>query len=221
VKLSNLLAPVCLALFTVASNAQAGVMVSQYASSVTGFSSQYDEEDGSADWWAVQALGAPDTVDYGDEITAWAPLPKNGPWNGPLEFITVEFLTPVFANQVTIRESWGAGFVRQLDVVDSNDSLQTVWTGVDPSVPGNPKEPVDFTIDFAQTEFLVKGVKVYVDTRHNLDEWEEIDSIQLVGSTSASSVPEPASLAVLGIGALGVVVRHRRNQKHTLRRDQF
>ena len=32
---------------------------------------------------------------------------------------------------------------------------------------------------------------------------------------SAATVPEPTSLAIFGIGALGMVVRHRRKQKQT------
>ncbi|MCX2983455.1 hypothetical protein EYC98_21560, partial [Halieaceae bacterium IMCC14734] len=144
--------------------------LSQYATTVLDFSS----ETSTGNWSASQALGAPNTNSYGDITTAWAPSPRNG----SQEFITVGYATPVYANQVVIRETYGNGFVTQVDLVDLEGVLHTVWTGVDPSLPGTP---VDFVIDFAQTDFLVKGVKVYVDTDHDLSAWEEIDSIQLTG----------------------------------------
>jgi VCBS repeat-containing protein len=85
---------------------------------------------------------------------------------------------------VVIRETFGNGFVYQLVVLDTSDSLHTVWSGVDPSLPGSP---ANFTIDFAQTDYLVKGIKVYVDTDHDMGAWEEIDSIQLSGLAAAGA----------------------------------
>lgn len=152
-----------------------GGYIAQYASSVTEFSSEYT----SGSWSANQVLGAPNTDYYGDYSTSWAP----GPANGTNEYITVEFNIPTYANQVVIRETYGNGFVTQVDLVDTNDVLHTVWTGVDPSLPG---APADFTVTFAQTDYLVKGVKVYTDTNHDPYAWEEIDSIQLIGDDGAA-----------------------------------
>src|SRR5262249_32156504 len=61
----------------------------------------------------------------------------------------------------------------------------TVWTGVDPSQPGGL---ADFTINFARTAYAVKGIKIYVDTNHNLNTWEEIDAVQLRGVLSPSDL---------------------------------
>lgn len=160
----------------------------QYATSVIGYSSQWS----SGDWSAEQALGAPDTFGYGDIKTAWSP----GPQNGTLEFITLGYITPVYASGVTIREIYGNGFVYQVDVLDTNSILHKVWTGTDPSAPGTP---VDFLVTWTQTDYLVNGVKIYVDTNHNLDTWEEIDAVQLTG------VPVPPTLLLLGSGLLGLV----------------
>ena len=148
-------------------------VVSGYANSVIAVSSEYSQ----GPWSASQLLGSPNTFSYGDISTAWTPLPKNG----TQEFVEVGFATPVYANQVVIRETWGNGFVFQVDLLDVNNVLHTVWTGSDPSLPGSP---VNFTINFALTDFLVQGVKVYTDTNHNLKTWEEIDSIQLSGSAA-------------------------------------
>jgi choice-of-anchor A domain-containing protein/RHS repeat-associated protein len=143
----------------------------QWASSVIDFSSQFS----GGSWSAAQALGQPNTFSYGDNSTAWAPAPPNG----PPQFITLGYDTPVHASAVTVRETFGNGFVTQVDVLDTSNVLHTVWTGTDPSQQGTP---VDFTVGFAPTPYLVKGVKVYVDINHS-PSWEEIDAVSLHGAT--------------------------------------
>src|SRR5262249_7920336 len=39
--------------------------------------------------------------------------------------------------------------------------------------------PVDFFVSWPATDFLVKGVKIYVNTDHDLGAWEDIDAVQL------------------------------------------
>jgi MSHA biogenesis protein MshQ len=153
-----------------------GSTLDQYAISVDDFSSEWSF-DGPEDYRAVQVLGAPDTNSYGDIKTAWSPENENG----NTEHITVSFGTSVYASGVTIRETWGNGFVTQIDVVDLSNTLHTVWSGIDPSSPGSP---VDFLATWPQTSYLVNGIKITTDTDHNLSTWEEIDSIQLHGLTA-------------------------------------
>lgn len=148
----------------------------QWASSLIDFSTQW----GSGDYSASQVLGEPDTFSYGDKATAWAPLPENG----SSEFITVGFDTPVHANGVTIRESWGNGFVTKVELLATDDTLHTVWEDTDPSQPGSV---VDFEIAFSETSYLVKGVKVHTDTDHDQDAWEEIDAIALLSEGQGES----------------------------------
>ena len=133
-----------------------------------GFSSQYSP----TSWAATQALGPSNTFSYGDISTSWTATSTNG----TLEYLTVGFAVPTSSTGVTIRETWGNGFVYQVDAVDTNDVLHTVFAGVDPSLPGSP---VDFDVAWPATPYLVKGVKIYVDTNHNLGTWEEIDSVAL------------------------------------------
>lgn len=185
------------ALTALASSAQAAQIV-QYADSVTGFSSEYT----ASAWSAAQVLGAPDTFAYGDYSTAWAPDPSNG----TLEFITVGFNTAVYATGATIRETYGNGFVYQVDAVDTFGNLHTVWSGTDTSMAG---APVDFALSWAATSYLVNGLKIYTDTNHDLGAWEEIDAIQLAGSTDPAAVPEPATLAAMGLGLLALVAGRR------------
>ncbi|MHC5111571.1 MAG: hypothetical protein ACYTHJ_17025 [Planctomycetota bacterium] len=149
----------------------AGGTVDQWASWVIDFSSQYS----SGDWSAQQTLGPPDTFDYGDYATAWT----SANYNGTLEFVTVGFDMPVFSDGVTVRETYGNGFVYQVDLIDLDQDVHTVWAGIDSSLP---ESPVDFRIDWPRTDYVVIGVTIHVDTGHDMNAWEEIDAIQHHGA---------------------------------------
>jgi hypothetical protein len=180
-----------------------GITLEQQASSVIDFSSEWSLNG----WSAAQTLGAPNTFSYGDIATAWAPRSKNG----TQEFLTLGFSTAVYANGATIRETYGNGFVRKIDVLDIDEVLHTVWNGTDPSQPGSP---VDFYASWATTSFLVKGLKIYVDTDHNGNTWEEIDAVTLHGTTTAPTpVPTPALLP--GLIGMGIAVLRKRVYEET------
>ncbi|MCZ8242017.1 MAG: hypothetical protein O9323_09605, partial [Microcystis sp. LE19-131.1A] len=147
----------------------------QYASSVIAFSSQYS----SSSWSAEQALGQPNTFDYGDIPTSWAPSTSNADGDTQAdEFITVGFSTPVYADGIEIRETCGNGFVRSIDLLDNQGVYRSIWSGIDPSLPGSP---VNFRVNFQPTNYLVVGAKINVDIDHDPSTWEEIDSVRLFG----------------------------------------
>lgn len=156
----------------------AGLMPGQWATSVIDFSTEYNPSPG--DWSAAQALGRPDTFIHEDEVTAWAPRPKNSdpPQYDRYEHLTVGFATPVYATGVTIRETFGNGFVYQIDLFEPDGTPHTIWTGVDPSLPGSP---ADFIVTFTATSYLVNAVKIYVDIDLDMNRWEEIDAVLLHG----------------------------------------
>ena len=159
-----------------------GPLLDQYATTVEDFSSEW-ENNGPVDYRASQTLGVSDTFSYGDIKTSWAPLTANA----GVEYITVKFSTPVYSTGVTIRETWGNGFVTQIEALDVNNTLNTVWSGTDDSAPGSP---VDFLASWTQTDYLVDGVKITIDTTHNTGTWEEIDSIQLHGYSSGPTAAQ-------------------------------
>ena len=168
-----------------------------WADAVVDFSSEYSSVyNGAADYWdADQALGEPNTMSYDDIVTAWAPLPMNaGGAHDRFEHLTVRFANPVNATGVMIRETFGNGFVTQVDFlsIDANGT-QTVhtWTGADPSQPGSP---VDFTISIAATNTPVNAVKIYVDIDHDLGAWEEIDAVQLLDGVNTAPVISSVTL---------------------------
>lgn len=141
----------------------------QYANEVLEFSSQND----TTTYAAERALGAPDRTVYGDiPGSAWTALTMNG----TQEFLTLGFATPVHATGLTIREVSGNGFVTQVDLLDTDGVYHTVFTGPDYTVAGAIGH---LDLSFAPTPYLVRGVKIYVNTDHNTSTWEEIDSVQL------------------------------------------
>lgn len=150
--------------------------VTQWADAVLEFSSQWSD----TEWSARQVLGEPDTFGYGEFETAWAASSING----TIEFLTVAFDNPVLATAAMVRETYGNGFVTKIEVLDLMDQYHQVWTGVDPSQPGTP---VEFEVTFPVTQFLVQGLKITIDTDHNLDSWEEIDAIRLKGKTEGNT----------------------------------
>ncbi|NNM27584.1 MAG: hypothetical protein HKO59_16670 [Phycisphaerales bacterium] len=149
----------------------------QWATSVIDYSSQWS----TSSYAATQVLGPPDVASYENSPLAWAASSQDG----TTEYVTVGFDDPVYATGVIVRETWGPGFVTRVDVVDTNDVLQTVWTGTDTSPAGAAS---DFKITWAETEYLVDGVRIYIDTDAT-STWEEIDAIRLLGVPGPTSVP--------------------------------
>ena len=142
-------------------------------------------QDGSTDWAATQALGVPDTFDYDDEPTAWAPANANDPSNTSPETLTVGFATPAAATGVVVRETYGNGFVTQVELQDTSNTWHTIWSGTDPS---QPNKPTDFILSFPVTSYNVQAVRITADTTQNAGDYDEIDAVRLLTGGSPSSL---------------------------------
>ena len=91
---------------------------SEWASSVLGESSEWTDS-GPYDWYAVQALGTPNTDTYGDNPTAWAPEPEGD----GTAWLSLGFATAEKATGVIVRETDGNGFVTEIDLKDTSRHL--------------------------------------------------------------------------------------------------
>jgi len=148
----------------------------KWASSlITAVSSEYGNSDEVEDWSAIKALGPPDTNEYGDIVTAWAPELTDSGW----QTITVGFDgEPGPATGILIRETNGNGFVKEI-YLHHTGGWEQVWsaTDVDETEQGSPGE---FLLTWTQTLYDVDYVKIVVDTDFAVDDWEEIDAIRLL-----------------------------------------
>ncbi|MCA1962781.1 MAG: carboxypeptidase regulatory-like domain-containing protein, partial [Prosthecobacter sp.] len=154
------------------SNAQAGAggTVSQWASRVVGFSSQWS----TTDWSAAQALGAPDTTSAGDFPTAWSPATTT---SSP-EYLHLGFATPVYATSVRVRETFSAPFVTGIELVEPNGTVHVL----SPIPADTTVAPGYYTVTFPATPYLVDAVIV----RTAKSGYEEIDAVELTGNTPSS-----------------------------------
>ena len=141
----------------------------QWASKVAGFSSQFS----TTGWAATQALKAPNVNTYSDNSSAWTTETAD---KGN-ELLTLSFTTPVYATGLTIRETYGYGFVTGVDVIDTSNVVHNAWSGADTS---SPNQINNFLVSWPQTAYLVKSVKIHINTALRSD-WEEIDAVQLHG----------------------------------------
>ena len=193
-------AAVALMISTVVVTEANAIPIDQYASSVLGFSSELAPSPGN--FSAAQALGAPDMPVNGSLAVAWLP----GAQSSLSEFLSLGYATAVYATGATITETFSAGFVSQIDVIDMANVLHTVWTGVDPTV--NAAAINNFTVSWAQTGYLVQGLVITINNQAAA--WKEIDAVMLSGQTQAIAVPNPATLALLSLGLLGFAAAKRR-----------
>ncbi|MFA0823070.1 MAG: cohesin domain-containing protein [Methanomethylovorans sp.] len=143
--------------------------LNQWASGATA-SSEY-----TADRWSAnQATGAPNTDACGDISTAWAPASSG---TDP-EWLSLSFATPVLATAVRVHETNIAGFIYQVDVVDTSGQKHTVWAGTDSTAC-----PGWLEVTFDKTQYTINGVILYT----KIAGWEEIDAVELIGDTDTST----------------------------------
>jgi uncharacterized repeat protein (TIGR03803 family) len=172
----------------------------QYATSVLAAATSPDYGSvnlgSETSWGAANVVGAPNVLggnvkgDNGDDPLAWSPAYENSSPHAtpPIpadQTLGVGFAIPVYADGVTIREAEGNGFVTEVEALDTNGLWHTVWTGTDPTLPGTP---ADFRVNWTETTYLVSAVRIHVNIDHNLNSYEDIDSVQLHGWFSSGTL---------------------------------
>jgi hypothetical protein len=135
-------------------------------------SSTYNDAQGTAQWSANQATGAPNVDKYGDDGNAWTSKTQDG----GIEWLDLKYPKPVHATEVRVRESCGSGAVIKVEVYDEQGAAHAVWQGNDPTTELNY-----LMVKFPKTAFKTDRVKVTLAT-NVVPGWNEIDAVQLVGT---------------------------------------
>jgi hypothetical protein len=134
-------------------------------------SSTYNDAQGTAQWSANQATGAPNVEKYGDDGRAWTSKTPDG----GIEWLELTYPKAVFATEVRVRESCGSGAVIKLEVFDEKGAAHVVWAGNDPTTDLNY-----LLVKFEKTAYKTNRVRVTLAT-NVVPGWNEIDAVQLVG----------------------------------------
>ncbi len=157
-------------------------IIRQWAVSAAA-SSEYS----SPDWGAVQAVGAPDTLinECADAVTAWASAGSD-----TVEWLELSYATPVVPTEINILQTHSPDQVVQVDVVDSNGTYHTIYTGT----PENLWEKCPYTLTIpVEADYAVTGVKITIDQSVIDPTWNEIDAVELVGYAPNLEAAPPSS----------------------------
>lgn len=127
----------------------------------------------SNNWSAKQATGAPDTLECGDLVTAWASESSEG-----VDTIDLLYPQPVYAIAVNIFQSYSPDQVVLVELIGVDDN-QVEILRKRPTVVSTC--PYRLQIKFDRTDFLVKGVSITIDQSILGTSWNEIDAVELVG----------------------------------------
>ena len=144
--------------------------IRQWAVSATA-SSEYT----ATEYTAAEATGSPDTPEYGDYATAWAPASSDA----GVEWLELTYASAVVPTSVAVHESSGSGFVTMIEALpEGSETWITLWQGTDPS----PDALSTFSPPLAPIDILTRHLRVTIDT--SVPGWNEIDAVELVGTTS-------------------------------------
>jgi hypothetical protein len=122
-------------------------------------------------WSPEQAVGAPDTMQAGDNPTAWAPLSPNS----GMQWLELEYEKPVEVAEIRVRQTFNPGAICKITVPDASGQETKLWEGKEPPT----QAPVEMSFP-AGCRVRTDKVKVYLDTRR-VAGWNEIDAVELIG----------------------------------------
>lgn len=144
-----------------------GVEIRQWATGAKA-SSEYS----TPDWAAIQAIGAPNTLECGDIETAWAASDRN-----TVAWIEVSYDKPAWPRQVNIHVSYNPYYIAKVELLDTQGAYHTVY---EKEAYGTPACPAIFTVDVQDQSFQATAVRVTINPA-DASSWVEIDAVELVG----------------------------------------
>ncbi|MBN1120322.1 MAG: PPC domain-containing protein [Anaerolineae bacterium] len=150
------------------SGSSSGATIEQWAVRATA-SSQYTD----TDWSASQATGETDTPECGDYDTAWASASATG-----VEWLQLEYATPVVPTTVVIYETYNPGALYQIDVIGVSGSQYTAYM-TSPEIKAYC--PMTRSFEIAGIDEKVDTVILYFDQSDHSG-WNEIDAVMLIGT---------------------------------------
>jgi hypothetical protein len=120
-------------------------------------------------WGAGQMLGEPDTLEPGDNVTAWASR------TGDEGEVTVDvgFGESLRASGIVIRETFNPGAIARVEILGTDGKYALVWEG--DSVTSEALR--EFEIEFSRRE--TSGARITLDT-NRVSGWNEIDAVGLI-----------------------------------------
>jgi len=159
----------------------------RYADSVIAYSSQYSEND----WSANQILGPPDTYPkYGDIPTAWTFATADA----QREFIELRFPDPAQVQAMAIYETYNPGTIDTIYVKNPNTlEWQAVWSGT--AAPLRYPDSRIFMVNFPQTSFMVSEVRLAINSPA-VPDWNELDAVGLYATPITLQLPDLALMQV-------------------------
>ena len=85
------------------------------------------------------------------------------------------------ASGIRVYENEVGGFVTRVELIDTAGAYSTVWEGTDTTPCGGVFEPT-----WPETSYEVVGVRIHTQ----VDGWEEVDAVELIGTTQAGPNPD-------------------------------
>jgi hypothetical protein len=139
-------------------------------------SARASSEYGPTGWSAMRATGPPDVRFGGDSPNSWATrfADTAGEW------IELTFAQAVSASGLRVRQNFNPGAISQVDLIDVDGGLQTVFSGIDTTVytPGGIGW---FQLAFPPTAKPVERVRIALDSVR-VRGWNAIDAVQLLAA---------------------------------------
>ncbi len=144
-----------------------GVELRQWASGATA-TSEYS----NPNWSAMQATGAPDTLECGDIETAWA----SGS-SGELATLTLTYAVPVVPSSIEIHQSYAPGSIVNVTVTDEAFNPTIVYEAQPAPIDQCPYVQI---VPVTGVTAKVTTVIITVD-QSVITNWDEIDAVELIG----------------------------------------